>query len=36
VATALLRSRGIRVFSEHELEAAAEYLEFLEGPDRRT
>jgi len=31
VTTALLRSRGIRVFSEHELEAAAEYLASVEA-----
>jgi len=30
VTTALLRDRGIRVFSELELEAAADYVEFLE------
>ena len=36
--TALLRSRGIRVFSENQLEAAAEYLASLDAgpPDRRT
>jgi len=31
VTAALLRSRGIRVFSEHELDAAAAYVESLEG-----
>jgi uncharacterized protein YbbK (DUF523 family) len=30
VTTALLRARGIRVFSEHDFEAAAEYVESLE------
>jgi uncharacterized protein YbbK (DUF523 family) len=33
VTTALLRERGIRVFSEQELEAAAEYLGALEQRD---
>jgi uncharacterized protein YbbK (DUF523 family) len=35
IATALLRSHGIRVFSENEFEAAAEYVATLEA-ERRT
>ena len=34
VAAALLRSRGIRVFSEHELDAAAAYVDALERNER--
>ena len=30
VAAAMLRREGIRVFSEHDLDAAAEYVESLE------
>jgi len=33
VTTALLRAHGIRVFSEQALEAAAEYVEAIEGID---
>jgi uncharacterized protein YbbK (DUF523 family) len=36
VTTALLRRHGIQVFSEHELDAAAEYVASLEVADRRT